>query len=400
MKIGIDARFLTHPQKGGFKTYTENLINALAEIDAENEYILYLDRLPDQSAMLPVRSNFTPCIIPGQFPIVGMFWREQVGLARQATRDRLDLLHAPSLTAPLSLPCPLVLTIHDMLWLSPTQFSKRAARSAKRTLMAWYYRIVPRLAARRAVLILTVSYAAKASIVEKLGVKADQIIVTYEAASPIYHPTTEQAQLARIRRQYKLDTAFILALGSADPRKNIATLLTAFARLPASLQERYRLCIVWAHQFLTAEITAQVQQLGITPYVHFLEHVSTEDLALLYNAAALFVFPSRYEGFGLPLLEAMACGTPVVAADNSSIPEVVGDAALLVPADDPALMATCMEQVLSEPDLCAALIQKGRQRAAKFSWHSCAQQTLAAYRYTHQTREKSLMGTAAATRDT
>lgn len=383
MKIGIDARFLTHPQKGGFKTYSENLVNALAEIDQETEYILYLDRAPDLTTV-PFPPNFTFRIVPGRLPMVGMFWREQVGLARQVAHDQVDLFHAPNLTAPLYLNCPLVLTVHDMLWVSPAQFSRRSSWSAKRALMEWYYRWVPHVAARHAALILTVSAAAKRSIVHRLGVKADQVIVTYEAANRLYHPIVDQAQLAYIRHQYKIDTAFILAIGSADPRKNLATLLQAFALLPPTIQRRYHLGIVWTHQFLTAEVAAQVHQLGLTPYVHFWEQVADADLVLLYNAAALFVFPSRYEGFGLPLVEAMACGTPVVAADNSSIPEVVGDAALLCPADDPALLAVRMEQVLTEPTLAARLSHKGRQRAAQFSWQSCARQTIAAYRYALQ----------------
>ena len=400
MKIGIDARFLTHPQPGGFKTYSENLIGTLAEIDEENEYIFYVDRPLQSTFALPLRANCSVCVIPGQAPLVGMFWREQVALARQARRDRLDLFHAPNLTAPLSLTCPLVLTMHDMIWFAPEQFAQPHFRSVKRTLMAWYYRLVPRLAAQHAALILTVSYAAKASIVDKLGVKADQVIVTYEAASQIYQPIGEQAQLNPIRHKYKLTTEFILALGSADRRKNMATLLAAFAHLPDALRARYHLSIIWTHPCLSAEIAAQVQQLGLTEQVHFLEHVPTADLALLYNAATLFAFPSRYEGFGLPLLEAMACGTPVVAADNSSIPEVAGDAALLFPADDPDLMATAMLRALSEPELHATLRHKGVQRAAQFSWRSCAQQTLAAYRHCLQRREKRFGARTKGTQDT
>lgn len=398
MRIGIDARFLTHPQRGGFKTYSENLVNALAEIDQETEYILYLDRAPDMTAV-PLQPNFTFRVIPGQLPMVGMFWREQVGLARQAAHDQLDLLHAPNLTAPLYLNCPLVLTVHDMIWCSPAQFAKRSSWSAKRTLMEWYYRWTPHFAARHAALILTVSYAAKASIVNRLGVKTDQVIVTYEAANHLYKPVVDQAQLGYIRHKYKIDTEFILAIGSADPRKNLTTLLQAFALLPPAIQQRYHLGIVWTHQFLTAEVAAQVQGLGLTGYVQFWEQVSDADLVLLYNAAALFAFPSRYEGFGLPLVEAMACGTPVVAADNSSIPEVVGDASLLFPADEPTLMATCMRRVLSEPELHTALRHKGLQRAAKFSWHRCAQQTLAAYYHTLQSRTKRLGEKTAGKRD-
>lgn len=379
MRIGIDARFLTHTQKGGFKTYSENLINALAEVDAENEYILYLDRPPCATTMLPHSPQVAHRVVPGGLPTMGAFWREQVGLAYQAARDHLDLFHAPNLTAPLFLPCPLVLTMHDMIWFFPEQFSQSSHRPLKRRLMAWYYRVVPRLAAQRAALLITVSAAARSSIVENLHIPQEQIVVTHEAASPLYRLLHDEKQLDALHRKYQINRQFILALGSADPRKNIATLLDAFALLPPDLRQRHQLVIAWAHNALMAELTTQVQQLGLTNAVRFLANVSNDDLVALYNAAALFAFPSLCEGFGLPLVEAMACGAPVVAADNSSIPEVVGDAALLFPAEDPAQMALCMEHVLTKPALAATLTAKGLERAASFSWQSCAQQTVAAY---------------------
>ena len=138
MRVGIDARFLTHPQRGGFKTYSENLIAALAEVDSENEYILYLDRPPDEKTSLPNRPNFTTCIVSGSAPIVGMPWREQVGLPRQGARDHLDLMHSPSLTAPLYLACPSVVTIHDVIWLFPEKFSNNKPKPVSRKMMEWY----------------------------------------------------------------------------------------------------------------------------------------------------------------------------------------------------------------------------------------------------------------------
>src|SRR5262245_37544245 len=143
MKIGIDARFLTHPQHGGFKTYTENLVAALADVDRENEYILYVDRVPDHTAKLPVRPNMHVRIVPGSASLLGMPWREQIRLARQAARDQLDLLHSPSQTAPLRLSCPSIVTIHDMIWFAPQNYHHDSGLSAKRKLMQWYYRFVP-----------------------------------------------------------------------------------------------------------------------------------------------------------------------------------------------------------------------------------------------------------------
>jgi glycosyltransferase involved in cell wall biosynthesis len=379
MRIGIDARFLTHPQVGGFKTYTENLVNTLADIDSKNEYFLYIDRPPNAQTKLPSRPNFVSRVVPGTLPIIGMPWREQVALTRQAKYDQLDLLHSPSLTAPLSSPCPFVLTIHDMIWYNPQKYAQHQPWSAHRQLMHWYYRLIPRFAARKAALIITVSHAAKKSIIEQLEITDDHIIVTHEAASPIYKQLEDPRRVEAVLRNYNLCSDFVLAIGSADARKNIPTLLHAYALLPDKLRQHCNLAVVWPHPFLTTELREQVIRLGLTEQVRFLEQVSNDDLLALYNAAKLFAFPSRYEGFGLPLLEAMACGTPVVAANNSSIPEIVEDAALLVDTDDAQGMAIAISQVLSDKVQRDALRQAGLQRAKQFSWQQCARQTLAGY---------------------
>jgi glycosyltransferase involved in cell wall biosynthesis len=389
VRIGIDARFLTHSQRGGFKTYTESLIAALGEIDGENEYVLYLDRHPDTKSQVPNRLNFTTRIVPSLLPVVGMPWREQVGLSREINHDRLDLFHSPNLTAPLHLGCPLVVTIHDIIWFFPEKFSRGSSWSARRRLMEWYYRWVPRYAAKNASAIITVSQAAKQSIVEHLELDCSHIFVTYEAASPIFRPMHDAKQIGSVRHKYHLPAEFTLAIGSADPRKNIKTLVQAYALLSAELQARYQLVIVWTHSLLVAELTKQIESFGLTERVHFLEGVSNEDLVLIYNAASLFVFPSLYEGFGLPLLEAMACGTPVVAANNSSIPEIAGDAALLVEAKDANAIADAMARILSDETIHSTLKRIGLERAASFSWEKCAQETMAIYRRALQSRKGS-----------
>lgn len=383
MRIGIDARFLTHPQAGGFKTYSENLIMALGQIDSENEFILYVDRQPDENTRLPNRANFEVRSVPGTLPLVGMPWREQVRLSRQASRDRLDLLHAPCLTAPLRVTCPLVVTLHDMIWYSLKEFANNKPWSAQRKVMEMYVRFVTERAARNAAAILTVSQSAKDSIVEHLSIPADTIFVTYEAADSIYRQVDDAAQIEELREKYKLDSRFILTIGSADPRKNTSTLVQAYSLLPVTLQQKFRLVVIWTHHFLAAELAKQVETLCLKDRVDFLQHVSNDDLALIYNAASLFVFPSKYEGFGLPLLEAMACGTPVIAADNSSIPEVAGDAAILVAADDAETMAKQMEKLLNDQALQNSLTEKGLEQASRFSWTNCGQQTLEVYEKVH-----------------
>jgi glycosyltransferase involved in cell wall biosynthesis len=380
MKIGIDARFLTHPQCGGFKTYTECLVAALAAVDANNEYVLYLDRPADQDTAVPATGNIAVRVVPGSLPMIGMPWREQFSLPRQIARDRLDLFHSPSLTAPLHMGCPLVLTLHDMIWRVPETYNGHSPQPLRRRLMDAYYRHVPQRAARKAAIILTVSHAAKADVVKMLGVAEEKVAVTHEAARPIFQPLQDPKQLEARRRQLRLPPEFILALCAADPRKNLRTLVKAYSMLPAALRRRFPLVIMYGHERLTEALSRQIAELKINCDVLFRRlGPKSEDLALLYSCASLFVFPSLYEGFGLPPLEAMACGTPVIAANNSSIPEVVGDAAVLVEAKDAEGLTAAMANVLADEALRSNLGVKGLTRAAMFSWERCARETVKAY---------------------
>ncbi len=379
MRIGMDARFLTHPQSGGFKTYTENLISALAKVDLENEYVLYTDRAYGDLISSLDNSNFHGRVVSGETPFIGVPWREQVGLVRQAARDRVDIFHSPCLTAPLNLSCPLVITIHDMIWAFPEKFSRSESLSVKRRLMEWYNRMIPAYSSMRAEAIITVSYAARESIMGHLKLKNDRLFVTHEAPNPLFKRINDGSLVESVQRKYSLRSNFILAIGSADPRKNISRLVQAYSLLTKELRDQYQLVIVWTHSFLAGEVSEKVEKLHLAGRVRFLKNVPNDDLVVLYNIASLFVFPSLYEGFGLPLLEAMACGAPVIAANNSSIPEIVGDAALLFDAQDVNGVFSAMNRVLTDKTVKMRLQKEGLKRSAQFSWNECGRETIAVY---------------------
>jgi len=369
VKIGIDARFLTHPQCGGFKTYTECLVEALAEVDRTNEYVLYLDRPPDHTEAVPKAPNFKVQVVPGSLPVFGFPWREQIRLPRQVARDRLDLLHSPALTAPLHLECASVVTLHDMIWHSPAEYSDHAERDIRRRLMNWYYRRVPESAVRHAAVILTVSNASKTEIVRQLGLPQDAVVVTYAAAREAFHRYGDSWYLEEGRHRYELPSEFILGIGSSDPRKNIHTLIEAYALLPQSLQKRFSLVILLNHQRFANELRQISARLGLTDRILFRSvGPSAGEMAKVFNLASLFVFPSLSEGFGLPPLEAMASGTPVVTSNRSSLPEVVGDAAVLVDPYSAASIADGIQSVLGAASLRRTLSERGLARARQFSW--------------------------------
>jgi len=356
------------------------LVNALSLIDTANTYVLYLDR-PPVEATLPSKSNFTYRVVEGTLPVLGMPVREQIRLLKRIAQDHIDVMHFPCLTATLGSQCPFVLSLHDTIWLTARlgPLSSREGRSPKRWAMWLYHRLVPQLAARCARHIIAGSHATKADIVNQLGIPSEQVFVVHHAVKTVFRPMGNEAQLAALRHRYGLEDEFILGIGSADPRKNMAGLVSAYAKLPSKQRSRYQLCIVWTHSFLRRELLSLIDQLRVNGRVRFLEGISDEDLAVLYNAATLFVFPSHYEGFGLPPLEAMACGTPVVATNNSSIPEVVGDAGLLVDSTDLDALATAIERALGDAVLRAELSQKGLDRAKQFSWERFGRETLEVY---------------------
>ena len=316
----------------------------------------------------------------------------------QALRGGYDLLHV-TYNAPPLCPCPTVVTIHDISFEHYPQFFSPRDRLILKTL-------VP-LSARRARRIITVSEHAKREIMACYNIAADKIAVTYEAAGEQFRPITDPAALQTVRTKYGIpDGPFILALGNLQPRKNIQRLVEAFARVGNSQQSTVNseqstvkngqsfqnavhcslstvhcsLVIAGKAQWRESEIFQSVRDHGLEDAVILPGYVDDADLPALYSAATVFVYPSLYEGFGLPPLEAMACGTPVISSNAASLPEVVGDAALSIDPTDIDALAQALVEVLSSQERQEDLRQRGLRRVAQFSWDRCATETLSVYR--------------------
>lgn len=304
-----------------------------------------------------------------------LLW-QQLLAPRQAQRLHADLLHAPGFDAPAWKPCPVVLTCHDLIGML---FPRNLPPISR----LYWARWLP-FSVRFADAIIADSHATQRDIVRLLAIDPSRITVIPLGVDPHFRPQ-EAAEIARVRAAHRLPRAYLLFVSTLEPRKGIDTLLDAFAAVHS---QRPDLALViagkrgWYWQALLDRMAA----LGIAAHVHLLDYVPASDLAALYSGASVFVFPSRYEGFGLPVLEAMACGVPVITTNVSSLPEVAGDAALLTPPDDAATLAAAIEAVMGQPALQAELRARGVAQAQRFTWERTAAATLAVYEQVHDAR--------------
>lgn len=377
MRIAIDARFLTHPQRGGFKTYVQGLVEGLGALSSPHEFIAYVDR-PMAEPATP--SGIDVRVIPGSAPVIGMPWREQALLAWALRRDGIDVFHAPCHTAPLLSRVPLVLTVHDMLWEGTRRWRRQVARAA----LERYYHMVTARAVRRARALLTVSEFSKRAICESLPwLDPSTVVVAHNAPRACFVPVTDQRRLAEARASAGVDGDFVLALASADPRKNLPALLEAYALLPLPMRRQHPLVTVWAHDALAADARRRCATLGIETDVRFVSAVDDPKLAALFSAATIFAFPSLAEGFGLPVLEAMACGAPVVAGLHPAIGEVAGEAGCLVDTADARVLSEAVGRLLTDPARRNDLRHQGLERTKMFSWELAARRAIGAYETAH-----------------
>jgi glycosyltransferase involved in cell wall biosynthesis len=365
LRIGIDARTVLSP-KTGDRTYTLNLIRALSRVDAENEYFLLLDREAPKG-LLPNAPNFHPVVIP-------TFWERWWTLAQLplfARRAALDVVHVQYLIPPVC-PARVVTAIHDVSFAVMPETFPRKDR--------WLLNLFISFSARRAAKVITLSESSKRDLIERFRVPPDKITITPCGADETMRRVEDSQVIADVLRRYKIAPPFILSVGLLQPRKNLPRVVEAFALLRQRHSElTHRLVIAGRIGWGIEPLTQRIRQLQLENAVHFAGYIADEDLPALYSAADLFVYPSLYEGFGIPPLEAMACGTPVVTANVSSLPEVVGDAALTVNPLEVEEISTAMERVLTDATLRQTLSKRGLERAKEFTWERMARLTVEVY---------------------
>lgn len=353
MRIAIDARKL---HDYGIGTYVRNLVHWLSRFDDDDQYLL-LCRREDAEWLRALGPRFIP--VPDKARNYSV--REQFSIPLALARAGVDLFHAPHYVVSPLTRCPFVVTIHDCIHLRfPQYLPNRLAYGYAQTMM--------RVSAQRSRRILTVSEASRQDIVRFLHVPADKIEVIANALDERLAGPPAEPEVARIRDRYQLNAPFILYTGNIKPHKNVDRLIEAFAILRRRGHTDVKLLVIGDEISKYPNLRRLVHRHQLHPHVRFFGFVSDDMLAVLYRLATVFVFPSLYEGFGLPPLEAMAAGVPVITSNVSSLPEVVGDAAILIDPLDPDAIADALARVVADPDLRADLIRRGRERVKAFSW--------------------------------
>ena len=353
MRIAIDARKL---RDYGIGTYVRNLLRHLSRIDSSTEYVLFC-RPGDCASVAELGENFRA--VAEHAPAYS--FREQLSVPLALRREGIDLFHAPHYVLPALTPCRSIVTIHDCIHLRFPQYLPNRFAYAYARASLW-------IATHRSSRILTVSEASKRDILRYFSVPDAKIDVIYNAIDERFGEAPPEDEITRVRERYQLNDPFVLYAGNIKPHKNLERLIEAFYTLRRGGLEQVKLLIIGDEISKYATLRRAVHKYKLHQHVRFFGFVPDKTLAVLYRLAGVFVFPSLYEGFGLPPLEAMASGTPVITSNLSSLPEVVGDAALLIDPYDPDAIADAMRRVLTEPALRDDLRERGFKRVREFSW--------------------------------
>ncbi|HEX9923465.1 MAG TPA: glycosyltransferase family 1 protein [Anaerolineae bacterium] len=373
MKIGIDYTAALK-QSGGIGRYTRGLITTLAALDNENSYTLLAtpDAPRHDLRTFQSYSHVSHKLYPLSERWMTIGWhRFYLPIPVEWFAGPVDLFHSPNFILPPTRRAKTLLTVHDLSFIRHPQGAVAALRK-------WLMRVVPRSLAR-ADHVLADSESTKYDLIQLFNIEPHIITVVGAGVEERFQPVTDPLALEAVRRRYGLptDRRFILGLGTLEPRKNFTGLIDAYNRSP--VRQTHHLVIAGGKGWLYQDIFAAAETSPGAERIHLIGFVADDDLPALYSLADVFAYPSHYEGFGIPVVEAMACGTPVVCADNSSLPEVAGQAALQVTATDIAALAEALHRLTTDDALRQQAIAEGFVQARKFSWPAATKRLLAVY---------------------
>ena len=371
MKIGVDVRALYLPNMKGIGIYLKNLLSAISEIDSGSEFHLYYDGRQQVVKRKPAPERFIEkeLIIPKGDTFY--FW-EQFKLPSQLRKEKLDVFHSPANTTFLMKSCPVVVTVHD------TTVQEIAHGSFVKEL---YFKKVQPFLLRKAEKIIAPSNSSKNNIVNILKVDPEKVVVIYQGLNQRFRVINDPEAVEGTKTKLGIAGPYILFTGGESVWKNISRLIEAYAMLKRRNKISEKLIVTGIRsQEILAKHMREIERLKITSDVSVLGYLNEDDLVSLYNGARVFVYPSLKEGFGFPPLEAMACGVPVAASNAASIPEVVGEAALLFDGENIENMSDVLFKTLTDKETRSQLIAKGFGRVRQFTWEKTARETIAIYK--------------------
>ena len=371
MRIGIDYTAAVN-QTAGIGRFVRGLFRAVIALDDQNQYVL-VHAAPNNGCTIevPTGPNVTTRELRFRERVMTAIWhRLRIPLPVDLVTGPVDIFHAPDYVLPPVSRGITIITVHDLAFLIHPE-------CADQHLRLFLEHAVPRSAAR-ADYIITDSENTRNDVICLLDADPERVFVVPGGVDPSFVPADEEA-VDRVRCEYKLKLPYVLAVGVIEPRKNFPRLIDAFSRFRVRTGLNYELVIAGGNGWLSDETYREAERSPFSDHVRFTGYVPDQHLAALYSGADVFAYPSLYEGFGLPVLEAMACGTTVVCANTSSLPECAGDAALLFPPDDPDAIAATLERACGDPGLRSDLIRRGEQRVAEFQWERAAERLIEIY---------------------
>ena len=377
MKIGIEGQRLFRKKKHGMDMVALELIRELQKIDQENEYFIFIKPDEDDSVLKETPNFKIVKLDGGSYPQ----W-EQIALPKAAREYGCEILHCTSNTAPISCKIPLVVTLHDIIYMESSYFKILTGSATPYQKFGNVYRkmVVPKVL-KMSRKVITVSNFEKNRIAEYFGIKGDnRLTAVYNGVSQHFKPVDDHVELKRVKEKYNLPDRYFFFLGNTDPKKNTKGTLKAFSDFLKQTGADYKLVMLDYDRSELEKILDEIGDKNLINQIVLTGYVINTDLPAIYCQSKVFLYPSLRESFGIPMLEAMACGVPVITSNTSSMPEVAGNAAIIIDPYKPEEITEALVKLVNDEDLRAKLITDGLIQAAKFSWEAMAQSVLEIYR--------------------
>ncbi|MFI2743101.1 glycosyltransferase family 4 protein [Zhouia sp. PK063] len=388
MTIGIEGQRLYRKKKHGMDMVALELIKNLQQIDTQNQYVIFVK--PDEDhTCIPAAPNFKIVEVPSKLGYPG--W-EQLALPKAAKQEGCDVLHVTSNTGPIKTTIPLITTLHDIIYMESISILKKDGTWYQK-LGNMYRRFIVPPVIRKSKKVITVSKYERERIKDFFKLNDKQLVAVYNGVGSHFQKITNVDVLQQIKSKYQLPDQFFFFLGNTDPKKNTKGVLKAFADFNAQYRNQYQLVMLDYDEVELQKLLQSIDAIEIRKLIHLTGYVPNTDLPAIINQCSGFLYPSLRESFGIPILEGMACGVPVITSNTASMPEVAGTdgAALIVNPFQPEEITSAMIQIVEDESLAQSLSTKGMERAKAFSWENMAKQVLELYKEVyHELKQKAL----------